>query len=283
MTLYLNFRAQAIGGGVVDPYVLRGDGTATPVALAAVDWSQLAGLVAGRNVLFGVHGFNVNYAEGARALGQLDAYLDLSGSEVFFGVLWPGDSWVPVVDYPFEGAVSMDCGGRLADVCARRFAQAQSFSFVSHSLGARLVLEAVQRLGRRASVLCLTAGAVNRDCLIAEYAGAAGNADAISILASHNDWVLKVAFQIGDPIADLLHDDHAPFQPALGYGGPKLPAPPLVHPPWQIPDVADYDHDDYMPPGGAVQDPATMGQAKWPNVADFMKRAFRGQPQGWPT
>src|SRR5216683_7932948 len=136
MALYLNFRSHAVGGAVIEPYLLRGDPTTDPPALATVDWPQVGALVAGRNVLFGVHGFNVNYGGGVRGLGRLDAYLGLGGSDVFVGVLWPGDAWLPVVDYPFEGDVAIDCGGRLAGFCAR--------------------------------------------C----------------------DWVLKVAFQIGDPIAD---------------------------------------------------------------------------------
>jgi Alpha/beta hydrolase of unknown function (DUF900) len=282
MTVYLNFRSQAVGGAVVEPYVLRGDGTGRPVSLAVVDWWELPGLVAGRNVLFGVHGFNVNYAEGACALGQLDAYLSLAGPDLFVGVLWPGDSWLPVVNYPFEGEVSIDCGRRLAEFCSRWFGQAQSLSFVSHSLGARLVLETVTRLDRRARGLCLTAGAVNNDCLTGEYTDAAENAGAISLLASRQDWALKVAFLIGDPIADILHDDHAPFHPALGYGGPRLPAPPVVLPPWQIPDSAGYGHGDYLPPTGSVQDPATIPQAKWPRVADFVRNAFKGGLQSWP-
>lgn len=282
MTIYLNFRAEAVGGGVVDPYCLRGDGTVRPVALATVDWSRLGALVAGRNVVFGVHGFNVDYAAGACALGQLDAYFALGATDLFVGILWPGDSWIPVIDYPFEGDVALDCGRRLAEFCTHWFVAAQSFSFVSHSLGARLVLEAVERLDRRVRVICLTAGAINRDCLVTEYAGAAGNADAIAVLASHRDLVLKLAYPIGDVIADLLHDDHAPFQPALGSGGPASPAPSVVRRPWQIPDPAGYGHLDYMPPSSAVQNPATLAAAKWPHVAEFMKRAFRGDPQIWP-
>src|SRR5579863_7031136 len=101
-------------------------------------------------------------------------------------MLWPGDAWLPVVDYPFEGSVAIDCGRKLADFCNRWCTGAQSISFLSHSLGARLVLEAVAHLGRQARAVCLMAGAINRDCLTAEYARAAANAAAISVLASHN-------------------------------------------------------------------------------------------------
>lgn len=282
MTLYLNFRSQSVGGTVIDPFVLQGDGTAAPPALSVLDWINVGSLVAGKDVLFGVHGFNVSREHGARSLGQLELALGLTSSEVFFGVLWPGDYWLPVVNYPFEGGVSMDCGRRLAACCAKNFARARSLSFMSHSLGARLVLEAVKNLNRPARVLCLTAGAINQDCLATEYGSATANASSISLLASHKDWVLKFAFRIGDPISDLLHDDHRQFEQALGYDGPPVPASPPISSPWQISDGADYGHGDYLPPGDAVQDAQTIAASRWLSVAGFATRAFRGQPQTWP-
>jgi esterase/lipase superfamily enzyme len=211
MTLYINFRSQHVGGSVIDPYVVRGDITTDPLTLKYIDYSAIGSLVAGKNVLIGVHGFNVSLKEGVRVLGQLEPYLGLSSAEIFLGVLWPGDYWLPVVNYPFEGRVSMDCGRRLATFCNRWFSKAQSLSFVSHSLGARLVLEAVKNLERVVQSVCLTAAAVNKDCLATEYSSATQKSSAISILASRKDWVLQVAFHIGDPIADLLNDVHTPF------------------------------------------------------------------------
>jgi len=272
MTYFLNFRVQDVGGAVVDPYLLEGDGTAAPLALSVVPWAQIPSIVAGKNLLFATHGFNTSYQEGAYSLGVLDRYIALASPSLFIGMLWPGDSWLPVVDYPFEGDVALDCGGRLATFCNRWCVSAQNLSFLSHSLGARLVLEAVTHLDRKAQSVCLTAAAINRDCLTAEYAAAAGNSEQISILASHEDYVLKVAFKVGDPIADLLHDDHTPFQAALGSDGPPPPAPPLVKYPWQIPDKDDYGHGDYLP----------SDRTKWPQAADFMRRAFFGLAQTWP-
>jgi hypothetical protein len=282
VTYFLNFRAQGIGGGAVDPYLLEGDGTAVPATLSVVAWEQVPAAVAGRNLLFAAHGFNVSYQAGASAFGWLDRYLDLSGSDRFVGVLWPGDSWLPLVDYPFEGEVAIDCGRRLANFCNQWCAGAASLSFFSHSLGARLVLAAVTSLDRLARSVCLAAGAINRDCLTAEYQGAADNASLISMLASHADNVLKIAFSIGDPLADLLHDDHTPFTAALGYDGPRPPVPSPVRHPWQIPDRDGYGHGDYLPPAQANAVPAPPG-SKWPRAADFMKRSFLGQPQTWPT
>ncbi len=274
MTLYLNFRSQSVGGAIVDPYLLEGNGTEASPALKTVAWADIAAKVAGKDVLLGVHGFNVNYRSGANSFGLLDDTLGLAESEIFIGVLWPGDFWMPAVNYPFEGSDAMECGRRLADFCTRWLSEAQSLSFFSHSLGARLALEAVTHLDRRARMLCLAAAAINRDCLTAEYRSAAANADTIFLLSSHSDTVLRLAFPLGDPISNLLHHDHAFFGAALGYEGPPSPAAPPVAFPRQIQDGYRYKHGSYLPP----TDPALFSQ----RVTNFVRRAFHGQPQPRP-
>lgn len=282
MTLYLNFRSHAVGGSVVDPRVVEADVSNAAPTFRVLDWPEVRSRISGKNVLFAVHGFNVSLERGTRSLGQLEPQLNLTQSDVFLGVLWPGDYWIPVINYPFEGAVSLDCGKRLAACCAQYLASAQTVSFISHSLGARLVLEAVKSLDRRARLVCLLAGAINRDCLDTEYASSRENSLAVSMLASHCDLVLKIAFHIGDPIADLLHDDHRQFEAALGNDGPSVPAKPPIATPWQIPDAAGYGHGDYLPPGDALQAPQVLPIPRWVPVADFLTRAFRGQLQSWP-
>jgi hypothetical protein len=282
VSYYLNFRSQSVGGGVVEPYVLEGNGTANPLALRSVDSRLIGPIVNRKNVLFAVHGFNVSYQYGACSLGQLEPQIAPGPSDIFFGILWPGDFWIPVINYPFEGGVAIDCGRRLAAFCKRWLRNAQSFSFVSHSLGARLVLEAVENLDRPARAVCLTAAALNKDCLSTEYAKATANSSAVSILASHKDLVLAVGFRIGDPLSELFTDDHAAFQPALGYGGPPTPSHSPISLPWQIPDYEDYGHGDYLPPGDAVQHNPQLAGAQWLRPAKFMARAYRGQSQNWP-
>jgi len=274
VTYFLNFRTQNVGGAVIDPQLYKGDATGPASSWVLIPPIQIPSHLAGKNILFGTHGFNVSQQQGAKSLGLLDKYLELSLPDVFVAILWPGDSVIPIVDYPFEGDVAIDCGGRLATFCNDSCASAQTLSFVSHSLGARLVLQAVANLNRKAQSVCLAAAAINRDCLSTEYAAAATKAERISLLASREDFVLKIAFSVGDPFADLLHDDHTPFQMALGSEGPPIPPPQQVRPPWQISDQDDYGHSDYLPP----TDPA-----RWPRAADFMKRAFLGQPQTWPS
>ena len=73
MTLYLNFRSQAVAGSVIDPVVLSGDGAVSQPVLQMLPPARLAALTAGRNILFGVHGFNVNRDEGIPRLCQARA------------------------------------------------------------------------------------------------------------------------------------------------------------------------------------------------------------------
>ena len=274
MTHFLNFRAAGVGGAAIDPYLLEGDGTADPPALKAVPWAEVPGIFAGRNILFATHGFNVNYANGAKALGRLDAYLKLPDPNRFIGMLWPGDCWLPVVDYPFEGDVAIDCGRRLAQFCNTWASSAQGFSFASHSLGARFVLQAIMGINGRVDTACLAAGAINCDCFTAEYAATLGRVATVSLLASRADHVLKIAYPLGDPIADLLHDDHTPFTPALGYGGPPTPAPAQILAPWQIAEACGYDHGNYLP---------SDTDDRWQKVADFMRLTFLRLPAPVPS
>jgi hypothetical protein len=285
VTLFLNCRSQPVGGSVAGPFLMEGSGTTTPPSLSIVAPERIGAVLARRSVLFATHGFNVSYQAGACALGNLEAQLIadgfLGGSDCFVGVLWPGDFWIPVINYPFAGGPAMDSGNRLATFCNRWQSAMQSVSFISHSLGARLVLQCVAKLQRKARTVCLTAAAIDRDCLLSEYQSAAKNSESISILSSANDLVLKLAFPLGDPIADLLELDHTPFQPALGFKGPPVPADPPILAPWQTPDTPPYNHGDYLPPSGAPL-PDPNPHPLWPAAARFMGHAYRGKPQDWP-
>ena len=108
-----------------------------------------------------------------------------------------------VRSYPGERRHALACGDLLAPFVVNNFAGANSLSFVSHSLGARLLLQTVTTLNKLAPALRirqigLMAGAINHDCLTAEYASAAGSIGKIDILASVKDEVLAAAFPIGN-------------------------------------------------------------------------------------
>ena len=279
MTVYMTLRQQPVAGGVKNPSFLEGTAGAT-IQVRELSEQDFVARAAGRDILFATHGFNVNFQDGARSLGRLEEMLQLPPSAFYVAVLWPGDFWIPAVNYPFEGADAKDSGRRLAAFCNRRLGAARSISFVTHSLGARLALEAVKNLDRKARAVCLTAAAVDDDCLTAEYQTAFANADVISLLASRKDRVLQLAYPVGDPIGDLLNLGQSPFRRALGRRGPPQPIGATV-PPWQIPDNAGYNHGDYLPPSGAnasFPDP----NGKWVRTSGFMREAFDEATRTWP-
>jgi hypothetical protein len=280
VTLYLSLRSQSVGGAVTPPRFFEGDGVAQPLALRPVSEEAVVARLANRDVLFATHGFNVSLGAGACALGRLESLLALPATSRYVAILWPGDFWLPVINYPFEGETAMKSGRLVADFCNRRLGGAATLSFISHSLGARVVLEAAAALRRKARLVCVTAAAVNDDCLTTQYAIAFANSAMVSVLASREDLVLRLAYPIGDPIANLLHLDHKPFRAALGYDGPPAAIGATV-PPWEIADDEAFEHWDYLPPshpGPLPDDPA----AKWLKSAAFMRRAFDGVTQTWP-
>jgi hypothetical protein len=281
VTLFLSFRTACVGGGIVeDPYVLEGNGRVDRVELRPIDWRVLADRVAGREVVFATHGFNVSYREGAQSLAQLEADLNLGPGFVFVGVLWPGDWWLPVVNYPAEASDAVRCGQLLANFVNVKLPRARSVSLTSHSLGGRLVLEAVVHLQRRAREVCMLAAAVDDDCLSSpQYAAAHGNADRISVLASTKDLVLRLAYPAGDFASDIGYDDDSPWRRALGYHGPHPGVPARVHHA-QIDPRDGYGHGDYLPafppPGPGDPVPKTTRPER------FIRETLLGLPYTWP-
>ncbi len=125
--------------------MMMGDG-ADPPNLRMMSPAEVKNLLFGKNILFAVHGFNVNQCEAVSSFAAFDARLGLGDAGIVVGVLWPGDAWIPVVNYPFEGNDARNSGNNLADYCNTELGGALSLSFVSHSLGVRVVLQAVAQL-----------------------------------------------------------------------------------------------------------------------------------------
>ena len=279
MTLVLSFRSRDIAGNVVAPTLYDVDPLATPLTYRMVPRYEWDSLVGGRDVMFATHGFNVHGPDGVRSLAGFGSRLDLRPSDLYIAVIWPGDWWIPAINYPFEGNDAKDCGRRLATWCGERLSQAASISFVSHSLGARLILETLKNLDMRARLVCLMAGAINRDCLETEYRTSRDRSDTIRVLASRADRVLQLAFPAGDLVSELIDPDHIPLTAALGRSGPVRSVPGKLDGPWQISPGERFGHGDYLPEDATT--PATG--AKWSEAGDFVRRAWRKQPQSWPT
>jgi len=243
---FLNTRSLPVGGGVVvgadSISVLDESNVVHPL-------SELTAAISGRDVLLITHGFNVNQADGLQTLSHWAGLLSL-GNAVPIGILWPGDSrWIHVVDYPIEGNDAIAAGKLLAAFLNKNFTSALSLSFVSHSLGARVVLQTIGGLNRPARRLLLMAGAIDNTCLGNEYVKAAQDVGTISLLASRSDNVLRWAFPSGNFVSGIFTHGTPYVHEAIGREGPSkdLAPPSNLHADWQIPDGWGFDHGDYLP------------------------------------
>ena len=118
MTFHLNFRSAPVAGEVIDPYMIE-SGPADAPEFRRVPSASVDGLFDGKDLLFVVHGFNVPLRRAISSFATLDQALQLGESSAMIGVLWPGDWWIPAINYPFEGQDAMDCGRRLGAFSTR--------------------------------------------------------------------------------------------------------------------------------------------------------------------
>jgi pimeloyl-ACP methyl ester carboxylesterase len=271
MTYFIDLRATPSGGICASEATVWENGT-RPVATG-----EFATLVRARDLVLATHGFNVSRGEGVKALSHWEPICALQPACLFIGVLWPGDSrFVPVLNYPFEGDDAIACGRLLAGLLNREATGAASISLISHSLGARVVLEAARQLNRKVRRLILMAGAIEDDCLVEEYAAAARNVEKIYTLASKKDRVLQFAFPIGNPVGEIVMRGHPYFDAAIGREGPSSPISlEQQGGAWQIPRNWDYGHGDYLP-----EDPVAQ-QIPLPVAAPGPQTPPAGQFEGW--
>jgi pimeloyl-ACP methyl ester carboxylesterase len=274
--MFLDLRAIPVGGFVAHEVALLGTLTQ---GLAAVQ--EFEDRTRGKNLLLATHGFNVNSEDGVAALAKWAALCGLPGSYEYVGVLWPGDSrYLPVLDYPVEGGVALDSGRLLARFLNEHAAGTASISLVSHSLGARTMLETVKNLKRRVRSLTLMAAAIENDCLTQEYADAMQQVDQVNIVASRSDWVLHDAFPLGNLVGEILMHDHPYFRAALGREGPQtVVGLDARYQLWQIPDDWKYVHADYLP--GDVVDARMQPPLSAPAATDPCPRDSRGWKASW--
>jgi len=260
-TYFIDLRADSVGGNpVTDPgdIVIRSDIEQNPNPARPLDASLLQA-IQGRDVLLGTHGFHVSRANGIANLSHWNEWFDLGPNGLFVGVLWPGDSrWVPFIDYPFEGDEAIKSGQLLGKYLVAKFLGAATLSFASHSLGARVVLEAIRGLSGspKLKTLTLMAAAIDDTCLNNEYQDVAQSIERISVLASHCDEVLKWAFPGGNLLSGIITKGEPYWDGALGRYGPNPPDRPseLFGSP-VLPDSWRFGHSSYINCSGAVSGP----------------------------
>jgi len=257
MTKFLDARALWGGGDVSDVVQLRewigGEDYTDHTQYVVLSPDDLQSHIHAKDVLIATHGFNVNRQDGIADLSYWETLLGPNPyiatdpfPGAFLGLLWPGDSEsLHALSYPVEPRHATAAGNMIADFVDKNFAAATSISFVSHSLGAQVVLQAVSQMTRCVRRLILMAGAVSDHCLTQDFASMQTKVDVISALASKKDEVLKWAFPIGDLAAEIIDHDHPWWESALGRFGPT-PRPEHYRSPCQIPKGWDYGHGDYL-------------------------------------
>jgi hypothetical protein len=209
--------------------------------------SDLLNDVRGKDVLIGTHGFNVNRQDGINSLSSWESLLQLGANGIFVGLLWPGDSvWLHALSYPEEPRIADDAGQLMGPWVEENFADAASISFASHSLGARVILEAISKMTRRVRRCTLMAGAIDDNCLNTEFQQTATSIDEVAVLASKKDAVLADAFPLGNILGGVIAAGHPWFHTALGRSGPAKPWPVSFLAPFQIPDKWNYGHHNYL-------------------------------------
>ena len=269
MIYLLDFRAADVGGAVVPGKLVALPGLGTEADLRAET-----------SLAFLIHGFNVNRASGVDVLRRLAQQLPGIGMGCV-GVLWPGDHWTRAISYSFEGRDADDSAKELTKYIALVVPKGTQLSFVSHSLGARVVMETIRKLNRTdypIRQISLLAAAIDDFSLARprDYSTAVAKTDRVAVLASQKDRVLKLAYPAGDALQAFVFFRRDSVGLALGSHGPKAsgkdPVPKLVYHE-QIPDGRGADHGHYFPldPAGRSADVARNQASSVRFTADVLQ------------
>jgi hypothetical protein len=240
MTYVLDFREANFGGAVVPGRLTEG---------------SLGRLQQTGDVTFLLHGFNVDRATGRDRLKRLAGLLTGQQHHALVATLWPGDHWSGALSYSFEARDADDTALELAKFIYFNLRRNTRLSFLTHSLGARVVLQVAKLLrphGFPFQQVCLMAAAMDDFSLgyPAHFRDAVGNTQRVAVLASRSDFVLKLAYPAGDLFQSWWNFGEESWGLALGYHGPRVrdghttPARVLHH---QIPDIRRAGHSDYLP------------------------------------
>lgn len=168
-------------------------------------------LISGDYVLF-VHGYNVSQLKARESYARFRWWLEeFKARSHVLEVHWPGDrKWgkFSAAAYPFKIGTARRCGRLLAEWIADR-AEGCKLTLIGHSLGCRVVLETIENLREIAQVrqqplisrianVCLMAAAAPVSYIMASQLGPrAGEEIRWHILYSRGDWVLRIAFRLG--------------------------------------------------------------------------------------
>jgi len=177
----------------------------------------------GRVILF-VHGYNNTFSVAREAYDTFSAGLAARAQDAASQILdplyrfyWPGDEDLGIlsfISYPVETEDAKESASRLVEFLRDLYGTgghpARPIDIVSHSLGGRVVLETLTTLAQVGTL----DGVFKRVCLMAPavlvedvepggslYDGAT-LPESLTILTSEDDWVLWLAFPLGQTLAE---------------------------------------------------------------------------------
>jgi hypothetical protein len=292
-TFIISFRSNIYGGAEVqDARGYQCDGL-DPTSVRVYGLPAMARASGQRRILFMVHGFNVSWQNGLVSAARMHDDLrapsapePLTDDTVFIGVLWPGDGKIPFVNYPWEAFDAVKCGRLLADTINLHFSGSAGVSFVSHSLGARVILTAAEHVIGPVEQLIVTAAAADADCLeTSQHSAAYMKAGQTHVLTSKRDRTLRWAYPAGDFLSDIFGDGDNPFGGALGLKGPRSPGMKhLAHTPIPVKAGSSrsfhYDHCNYFP-DSTIPRPNAPALRKSDSVSEYVSAAQAGR-RYWP-
>jgi hypothetical protein len=252
-------------GGPVVPYRLSSTDIVGPISAACVARYP--------HVLLLVHGYNNTQQDAAAAYDAIAANLDSAGlfaagdaPKAILGFHWPGNvavvqsvDFLDVLGYPQDIAQALAAAVELEKFLSDVLSwggQLQQISVICHSLGSRLLLEALARLGpsRFTQLIALLAAALPVDLVDASRGTAATLAATgdppreIRKYHSWIDWVLTLGFPAGQSLAFIDGIEKAEYVEAVGAFGD--PASFGVEPPY----TGLHFHSDYWGNGDIAAD-----------------------------
>lgn len=274
MTYVLSMRTQERGGPVVPARLESGPSLGTSDELVLESRLTIV-----------VHGYNVSRSAGRQSLSRFaDMIADDAGGGIL-AVLWPGDHWSRALSYSWEGRDADDSAAALVRFIEDHVATSVALSFVAHSLGNRVALEAVERLvdrGYDVGQLCLLAAAIDAYSLASpeDYLAGVGVSKRTAVLWSKKDKVLRFAYPAGDLLQAFLFSGNDSRGFALGYRGPRRHAESDSNVPAnvidiRIPNTRKADHGDYLPSA----DPAEAPNDEQRSAAAFVKAVLSDDPR----
>ena len=290
---------------------------APPLTLAS--WAEVGHVLAGKHVCFLVHGFNVNRDRGYTGLGAMGQEMlpggalaglaapagplnfYVRGVDVIVPVLWAGDWYLPI-NYPLLLPDVRKTGKYFSDLILSAATRMARVSFVTHSMGARVMFETVQQTVAAANKAGFTRPIFDTAMVMAaatsdeifddpDYADAVDAVRRFVVVTSRADTVLSLAFPPGNAVEQALWPNDPGSDAALGRYGPRLkPGSKALGktvwyevPPPENADEPGQNHGDYVPSPWDLDAPYPNGWSdKRVGIGKLAQAILDRRTPAWP-